>query len=128
MLFVHPLADEFKVFGGLFHPNDAYWIASAEGMTAVPGPGFGLAIHIHKVLAGEFTPPLPGAVDKGFFYVGISFGFRLLFVREARGDKDTEEDGPKDGLVTQKFQNHGLAIRDQDRNLVGMSDKSDLKL
>jgi hypothetical protein len=31
-------------------------------------------------------------------------------------------------LVTQKFQNHGLAIRDQDRNLVGMSDKSDLKL
>lgn len=128
MFFVHPLADQFEVFGWLLHANDAHWTSGAEGMTAVPGPGFGLAVDIHKVLAGELKPPLPGAVDKGFFYIGISFGFRLLFVREARGDKDTEEDGPKDRVVTENFQNHGLAIRDQDRKLVGISDKSDLKL
>lgn len=120
VFFVHPLADEFEVFGGLLHANDAYWIAGAGGMPAFPGPGFGIAIDIHKVLAGELTPPLPGAVDKGLFYVGIRFDFRLLLIREAEGDKETEEDGSENRLVAGIFQNHGLAIRRQDRNLVGI--------
>ena len=103
VFFVHPLADKFEVFCGLFHANNAYGITGARGMPAVPSPGFWVAIHIHKVLAGECTPPLPGAVDKGLFYLGISFGFRFFFVREARGDKDTEEDGSKNRVVLEIF-------------------------
>ena len=103
VFFVHPLADKFEVFCGLFHANNAYGITGARGMPAFPGPGFGIAIDIHKVLAGELTPPLPGAVDKGLFYVGIRFDFRLLLIREARGDKDTEEDGSKNRVVLEIF-------------------------
>jgi hypothetical protein len=75
VFFVHPLADKFEVFRGLFHANNAYGITGAGGMPAVPSPGFWVAIHIHKVLAGEFTPPLPGAVDKGLFTSELALDF-----------------------------------------------------
>lgn len=103
VFFVHPLADKFEVFGGLLHANNAYWITGAGSMPTVPSPGFWVAIHIYKVFAGELTPPLPGAIDKGFFYRGISFAFSLFFFREARGDKDTEEDGSKNRVVLESF-------------------------
>ena len=103
MFFVHPLADKFEVFGGLFHANNAHWITGAGGMPTVPSPRFWVAIHIHKVFAGELTPPLSGAVDKGLFYVGISFGFRLFFSREAKCDNRAKEDCSKNRVVLEIF-------------------------
>lgn len=127
VLFVHPLADEFEVFNRLLHANYTDRFSGAGGVSAVPGPGFGIAIHVHKVGAGKFAPALSGAIDEGLFEGRSGFGFRRFYIREALGGENAEgkEGGSYDGMSAEFFQNHDLAIRHQDRNLVGFLNKND---
>lgn len=126
VFFVHPFTNKFEIPDGFLHADDAHRFAGARAVSAVPSPGLEVTVDIHKVFAGELAPPLSGTVNEGFSMGGRAAGFCLFPIREALGGEDAEgEDGGSDDrLAAQIFQNHDLAIRDQDRNLVVIVHKS----